>query len=335
VHTGQHYDALMSDDFFKQLEVAVPDVNFGVHASSHATQTAEIMEKMETFCLEFKPDIVAIFGDTNSSLATALTAAKMKIPVAHLEAGGREFEMDIPEEINRRIIDQFSNLLLAVSEVCVKNLQNEHVLGKIFNTGDPLYEVFEQTIKDVKKIQLIPSRGFSKDKYILLTLHRDKNVDNLEKFEEILSALASFNDVKFVFPVHPRAKKQLDKLRFHKNTFKNFIFIEPVSYKEILNLILNSKLVITDSGGLQKEAFWCKKPCITLRQNTSWTELVDYGLNLLCETKAPKIKNKINFVLKNYDFLENKFSSVKNPYYKENISKSNVKLLKQFAGKKW
>jgi UDP-GlcNAc3NAcA epimerase len=329
VHTGQHYDFLMDRVFFEELGVSRPDINLKVGSGTHAQQTAEIMIKLENFFLKYKPDIVAAFGDTNSGLAAALTAVKMKIPFAHLEAGGREFEMDIPEEINRIIIDRISNLLLAFSDTFVNNLNNEKVLGDIYNTGDTLFEVFQE----IQRKQNILK--FSKDKkqdYVFFTLHRDKNVDNLENLRKILNALKSFSNTKFIFPVHPRTRKQLEKVNIELN---NFSMIDPLSYGDTIHHIANSKFVITDSGGMQKEAFWLKKPCIILRTATSWIEPVKEGVNFFCVINENKIIEKINYVVSNYKNLIRKYAKISNPYYKKNTSGICVELIKKYAGKKW
>ncbi|MCL4384846.1 MAG: UDP-N-acetylglucosamine 2-epimerase [Cyanobacteria bacterium] len=193
VHTGQHYDYLMDKIFFKELNLPDPDINLEVGSMTHSKQIAEIILKLENFYLQFQPDLVVVFGDTNSSLAGALTAAKLNIPIAHIEAGCREWEMDLPEELNRRLIDHCSNLLLTVSETWVKNLENEEVMGKIYNLGDPLYYVFKKYYDISLNTELSNKLGLEDRKYFLLTLHRSKNVDNIENLVDILSVFDYFN----------------------------------------------------------------------------------------------------------------------------------------------
>lgn len=334
VHTRQHYDYLMDTVFLKELNLPKPDINLKVGSGTHGEQTVKIISRFEKFLLKFKPDLIAVFGDTNSSLATALTAAKMKIPVAHLEAGAREWEMDIPEEINRRLIDHCSNLLLAVSETCVQNLKKENVPGKIYNLGDPLFDVFKKTFKKRLKLELINKLGLKTKEYLLLTLHRDKNVDHQENLKNILSALASIN-LPIVFPIHPRTKKQLNKFKYQNLISSNFILIDPLPYQKILHLINQAKIVVTDSGGLQKEAFWLQTPCLTIRKHTAWIETVNFKVNFLAQAKNQEIKKSLHCLLNNYQAIKQKFSKLPNPYAKKNITQKTAGLLKSFAGKKW
>lgn len=335
VHTGQHYDYLMNETFFQEFGLSKPDVNLGVGSGTHAELTANIILKLEKFFLKFRPELVVVFGDTDSSLAAALTAVKLQIPVTHLEAGCRGWEMDMPEEINRRLIDHCSNLLLAVSENCVSNLKKEKVIGQIFNTGDPLYDVFKKCIKEIRKLQTIEKFGLKRGEYFLLTLHRAKNVDEEDNLKNILLALASFKDVPIIFPVHPRTKKRLEKNRFLIKKCSNFVFINPVGYGEILGLVGGAKIAITDSGGLQKEALWCKIPCITLREHSEWVETVNLGINFLTGTDKDKIKKTIHYIINHYKIIEEKLLKSRNPYSKPNITKRIIELLKKFSGKKW
>lgn len=335
VHTGQHYDHLMNDVFFKELNLPHPDVNLKIGSGTHAEQTAKIMVKLEKFFAKFQPDIVAVFGDTNSSLAAALTAVKLQIPLAHLEAGCREWEMDIPEEINRRLIDHCSNILLAVSEVGVENLKREKVMGEIYNIGDPLYAVFQIVYKKSANLNIIEKLGLKKGEYFLLTIHRDKNVDNPDNFRNILDALSLYKDKMIVFPIHPRTRKQLDLLEYPSDKLSHVIFLDPLNYEEILHMVSNAELIITDSGGLQKEAFWSKVPCIVLREHTAWIEPVEYGVNHLARINTEEIKSAIAYIINNENKLKNIFSKARNPYHKKNTTINAINLLKEFAGKRW
>lgn len=332
VYTGQHYDFLMKDVFFKELNVSLPDIDLKVGSDSHARQTAEIMLGIEKYFNENRPDIVVVFGDTNSSLAVALTAVKMKIPLAHLEAGAREWEMDIPEEVNRRLIDHCSNVLIAVSDNCVQNLRNESIMGDIYNLGDPLFDTFNKNFHEDNTTGKL-ALGLEK-KYILLTIHRDKNVDDLKKLKEIIEAII-LCQIPVIFPVHPRTKKQLSLLKFPKNKLKKINFIEPLGYRETIGYLRNARLAITDSGGLQKEAFWCKIPCITIRDHTCWSETVRLGGNFLSKIDKKSINSRINYILNNENQIIGKLQTAKNPYFKPDITKNTVKIIKSYAGKSW
>lgn len=333
VHTGQHYDYDMSESFFKELNLPMPDLNLKVGVGSARLMPAMIAG-LEDFFEKFKPDIVAMLGDTNSALAALIAAMKYDIPVAHLEAGPREWDMSLPEEKNRRLIDHVSNVLFAVSDVSVKNLRGEKVLGEIFNTGDPLYEVFQNNLRQSKKSQLIEKLCLKTKEYILLTVHRAGNVDDPKKMRNILDALVS-QPYKVVWPIHPRAKKRLQELKYSKNKLSKFLIINPLGSREILRLISGSKMVVTDSGGLQKEVFWAKIPCITLRDITAWSETVDLGVNFLAETDTKKIKSAIKYIDAKYEKIMKKFTKIKDPYYKPDTTARTVALIKKFAGKKW
>jgi len=333
VHTGQHYNYLMDKVFFEEFNLPEPDINLKVGSGLHAEQTAKIMINLEKFLLKINPNLVIVFGDTNSSLAGALVATKLKIPLAHIEAGCREWEMDMPEEINRRLIDHCSNLLFPVSKIGKKNLINEDVQGKIVNCGDPLYEVFKNHYRKSQNLKLLQSLKVSKKRYILLTVHRAGNVDDLRKLENIINNLLLFKEYKIIFPIHPRTKENIKNIKDISN--KNLIIINPVNYMEILNLISQSKLVITDSGGLQKEAYWLKIPCITLRSHTAWIETVRQKVNLLCNPKNSDLSKTISFVLNRYDEIIKRFVSIKNPYKKNNINKNIIKYIKKTISSKY
>lgn len=331
VHTGQHYDYEMSQVFFDELSLKAPDINLNIGSGSHAEQSAKIMIKLEKYFLKFKPNIVIVFGDTDSSLAAALTAVKLQIPVAHLEAGCREWEMDMPEEINRRLIDHCSELLLTVSRLSSENLKRENVAGDIYFVGDPLYEVFKKNSKKESLPKLHDCQGFFKNDFILATIHREKNVDIKDKLENIMESIGSIGNLNVLFPVHPRTKKRLDEFGlFAKYQNSNIFFTKPLKYKEIISVLRYAKLLITDSGGLQKEAFWSKIPCITIREHTAWEETVNLGVNFLCSASKDEIVKKVAFIINNYQKIKKKFSSISNPYKTSNTAYVIVQRIKQY-----
>lgn len=335
VHTGQHYNYNLNDIFFNELEVPKPDTNLNIGSGLPSEQTAKMMIGLERFFIEYKPDIVAVFGDTNSSLAGTLAALKLRISLAHVEAGYRDFEMDIPEEINRKLIDSCANVLFPVSDLCYSNLKKEHVPGSIFNTGDPLYEVFEHISNKLSDTKVDVKLKQPSGDYIFMTMHRDINVDNPKNFKTILNSVSQFSRQKIIFPIHPRTKKQLDMLDYPLDKIKHINFIDPLSYAETIYVMKRAKLVITDSGGLQKEAFWCRVPCIILRNKTGWIEPVNYGVSFLTAISTSSICSVLDKVIRNEKQIRQLFKHCDNPYVKANISDTIIKLLKKYAGKGW
>lgn len=277
VHTGQHYDDKMSDIFFKELEIPKPHYNLNIGGLSHGAMTGQMIEKLEPILIKEKPNWVILYGDTNSTLAGAIAAKKLNIKIAHIEAGLRSYNMQMPEEVNRIIVDRVSNFLFCPTHTAVRNLQQEAFNNfdtQILNVGDVMYEGSLFYSKRKKKPPQV-----QESKFILATLHRAENTDSKEKLESILSALNQIAQLKkVVLPIHPRTKMRMEKFNFN---FKHIQFINPVGYLEMNWLLNKCDFVITDSGGLQKEAYFFKKPCITLRQETEWKELVDNKVNLL------------------------------------------------------
>lgn len=287
VHTGQHYDFEMSQVFFQELKIPKPHYNLGVGSGSHAWQTAKVMEKLEPVILKEKPDLIIVVGDVNSTLAGALVAAKLYIKIAHIEAGPRTYCKNMPEEINRILTDHISDFLFCPTKIAVGNLKREGIEKKVYNVGDIMYDAFLKSIKIApKKSEFLKNLNLEPRSYLLLTLHRPFNVDNPKNLKKILEAVVKSND-KIIFPVHPRTKKQLRKLK--TSGLKNFNFVNPVGYLDILILEKNAKKIITDSGGIQKEAYWLKVPCITLMDNTGWPETVKDSWNILVGTNKKKI----------------------------------------------
>ncbi len=304
VHTGQHYDTNMSDVFFEELHLPKPDYFLGIGGKSHGAMTGQMIEKIEEVALKEKPDWILIYGDTNSTLAGAIVASKLHIKLAHIEAGLRSFNMDMPEEVNRILSDRVSTILFCPTNKAVENLKNEGFKNfgcKIVKSGDVMYDgaLF------YKKLSQKPSCNFEK-KYILCTVHRAENTDNIERLKSIFEALSEIaKDTQIILPLHPRTRKIVSSfwlLVFSKETnsyyfqtknqklkTKNLIIIDPVGYLEMVWLLENCNMVVTDSGGLQKEAYFFKKPCITLRDETEWVELVDIGANKLVGANKEKI----------------------------------------------
>jgi UDP-GlcNAc3NAcA epimerase len=285
VHTGQHFDTNMSDIFFKEMKIPTPHYNLDINGLSHGAMTGQMLEKIEDILIKEKPDWVMVYGDTNSTLAGALSASKLHIRVAHIEAGLRSFNIKMPEEINRILTDRISNILFCPTSTAVNNLKNEGFDDfdcKIVNSGDVMYDgtLF------YKELSKKPSCDISDD-FILCTIHRAENTDDEFRLISIFEALHEIaKDRQVILPLHPRTKKIIENLNIDTD---NLTIINPVGYLEMVWLIKNCKLVMTDSGGLQKEAYFFKKPCITLRDETEWVELVDGGFNILVGADKDKI----------------------------------------------
>lgn len=290
IHTGQHYDKNMSELFFRQLSIPEPDFNLGIGSGSHGTQTAGMMLALEPLLEKLAPDVVLVFGDTNSTIAGALTAAKLHIKVAHVEAGLRSFNKQMPEEINRILTDHCSDLLFCPTETAVSNLKKENIIKNVFNTGDIMYDAFLENIKVAEKSSTILNQlGLNPEEYFLATVHRAENTENLVNLKNILNALNQLN-TKVILPLHPRTAKIINKEKLTVSS--NIKIIEPVGYLDMLILLQNCRKVITDSGGLQKESFFARKYCKTIRTETEWTETLDHGFNVICGTEPEKIVNE-------------------------------------------
>ncbi|MFW5990030.1 MAG: non-hydrolyzing UDP-N-acetylglucosamine 2-epimerase [Campylobacterales bacterium] len=276
IHTGQHYDVSMSDLFFKQMDISKPKYHLGVSSTSHAKMTAEMIKKIEDVLIDEKPDLVLLYGDTNSTLAGAITASKLHIKIAHIEAGLRSFDTSMPEEINRIITDRLSSYLFCPTDRAVENLKNEGFDSfdcSIIKSGDIMYD----SVLYYKKFAKKPDIEISND-FIIATIHRPENSDSSENLKNIIDALNHIGkSTQVILPVHPRTKKQLQSFDIKVD----FDVIEPVGYFEMLWLLENCSRVVTDSGGLQKEAYFFQKPCIVLRNSTEWTELLDIGCSVL------------------------------------------------------
>jgi UDP-GlcNAc3NAcA epimerase len=281
VHTGQHFDHNMSQVFFEEMDIPVPDYNLNINTLSHGAMTGRMMEAVEGIIINEKPEVVMVYGDTNSTLAGALAAVKLKVPVAHVEAGLRSFNMEMPEEINRILTDRISSHLFCPTQLSVQNLMDEgfeNFNASIILSGDVMLDaaLFYGAISE-KKSTIIKNLSL-KDGFVLSTIHRQENTDNSQRLSSIVDGLNQIHrSVPVVVPMHPRTAKILESLSIKPD----FFAIDPVGYFDMVELIKHSSMVITDSGGLQKEAFFFDKPCITLREETEWVELVDNGFNTL------------------------------------------------------
>lgn len=294
VHTGQHYDDGMSGVFFRELEIPEPDYNLGVGSGDHGRQTGEMLAKIEEIVLKEHPDMVLVYGDTNSTLAGALAAVKLHVPLAHVEAGLRSFNRRMPEEINRVVTDHLSDLLLCPTETAVANLRGEGVTKGVHLVGDVMYDALWDSVERAKQQSTILNRyKLESGRYLLATVHRAENTDNLLRLEEIMVAFMSLatSGLTIVFPVHPRTRKQLGKLSFAYPD--RLIMIDPVPYLDMVLLEAMAQLIATDSGGIQKEAYWLGVPCITLRCETEWIETVKSGWNRLVGTTSEHIINAV------------------------------------------
>lgn len=294
VHTGQHFDLRMSDIFFKELNISPPDYNLCIKENLHGKQTGKMLIGIENILIKEKPDLIIVYGDTNTTLAGSVAGAKLHIPIIHIEAGLRSYNKLMPEEINRIITDHVSDYLFAPTITAMENLKKENLSSKSYLTGDIMADSLKIAQKIVKKIKIKPSYPPISD-FNLLTLHRPYNVDIPFNLQRIFNELKKING-KIIFPVHPRTKKKIKINRL--NVPKNIILIEPVGYLEFIGLQMNSKRIITDSGGIQKEAYILKKPCVTLRSETEWIETVKAGWNLLINPFREKnYKQKIEIFL--------------------------------------
>lgn len=283
IHTGQHYDENMSAIFFEQMGLREPEYNLGIGSGQHGYQTGRMLEGIEKALVEEKPDLVLLYGDTNSTLAGALAAAKLYIPSAHIEAGLRSFNRKMPEEINRIVVDHLVDLCFAPSTNAVYNLRNEGIHKNVYLVGDVMFDATSQFAKIAKKrSQILRKLDLKPQEFLLVTIHRAENTDNRKHLSAILETLYSISkQMKVVFPVHPRTRKQMEKLRDAKTENSQVLFIDPVGYLDMIELERNSRIIVTDSGGVQKEAYFHQVPCVTLRDETEWVELVDVGANRL------------------------------------------------------
>ena len=295
IHTGQHYDLNMSDVFFNEMEIPLPTENLGIGSASHSVQTAKMLEKIEQIFIKHNPDVVVLYGDTNSTLAASISAIKMNIPVAHIEAGLRSFNKKMPEEINRIVCDHSSTLLFSPTITGLKNLQNEgfHLDSTppyssdnpaVFLSGDIMYDnsLFYRD-KAFRLSNIIEKLKLNDKKFVLATIHRNTNTDEPDRLKDILeklNAIATQTNYSVVFPIHPRTKKLINEFDLAA-LLQNIIVIEPLSFFDMIVMENYASLILTDSGGVQKEAYFYHKPCIIMRQETEWIEILQAGAGAL------------------------------------------------------
>ncbi len=291
VHTGQHFDANMSDVFFEEMSIPRPKYNLDINSMNHGAMTGKMLEGIEALILNEKPDLLLVYGDTNSTLAGALAARKLHVKIGHVEAGLRSFNMEMPEEVNRILTDRISDILFCPTVSAIENLQKEGYKGfdiSVVKSGDVMqdaamfYAQYSAEKSGMKKI--MPEGDF-----VLCTLHRAENTDDENRLREIVSALNTIHkETPVVLPLHPRTKSLLEKYAIDLNV----ILIDPVGYFDMIELLKNCKLVMTDSGGLQKEAFFFEKNCVTMRDQTEWVELIENGFNVLAAANAQDLYTK-------------------------------------------
>jgi UDP-GlcNAc3NAcA epimerase len=287
LHTGQHYDDAMSDLFFRQLQIPAPDLNLDVGSGLHGAQTGAMLAGIEGVAVRQHPDWILIYGDTNSTLAGALAGAKLRVPVAHVEAGLRSYDRRMPEEVNRVVADHVSALLLCPTGAAVANLAREGITAGVLQVGDVMFDAFRQNLEVARRSRgILAELGLAPGGYVLLTVHRAENVDDTANLRSILQGVGE-SGLRTVFPVHPRTRVALgaDGMRPPGDV----VLVDPVGYLEMLVLEENAEVVVTDSGGVQKEAYFAGRPCVTLRKTTEWIETVDAGWNVLVDTDVDMI----------------------------------------------
>ena len=291
VHTGQHYDERMSEVFFRELGIPEPDYNLEVGSAGHSVQTGEMLIRMEPIFEKENPDWVLVYGDTNSTLAGALVASKLHIPVAHVEAGLRSFNREMPEEINRVLTDHVSQLLFCPAQKAVENLNLEGVTSGVHVVGDVMYDaVLRHSDAAEKKSSILDLLELKPKQYLLATVHRASNVDDTAKLLNILETFSMLGET-VVFPVHPRTRKAIETAGF--SVGENVKLVEPVGYLDMLWLEKNARMILTDSGGVQKEAYWFATPCATLREETEWVETVESGWNVVVGIERERIMDSV------------------------------------------
>lgn len=294
IHTGQHYDVSMSEIFFNELGIPAPDYNLNVGSGTHGAQTGEMIKRIEEVLLKENPNYVLVYGDTNSTLAGAIAAVKIHIPLLHVEAGVRSFNTHMPEEINRLVTDRISTFLFCPSQTAADNLFSEGIKTGVHVVGDVMLDALSRAVhRSTYHSNVLSRLKLENKQYSLVTIHRAENTDNDIRMKGILRGLAGINH-KIVFPVHPRTKNRLNRYGNLIRQIKNIDIIDPVGYLDMVKLEQSARFILTDSGGIQKEAYWLKVPCITFRDETEWVETVSLGWNYLAGAESTKIISLAN-----------------------------------------
>jgi len=288
IHTGQHYDESLSDAHFRSLRIPTPDVHLGVGSGPHGKQTGRMLSRLERTLEKDRVDFVFVYGDTNSTLAGAITSAKMQLPLAHVEAGLRSFNRAMPEEINRVVADHLSTLLFAPTATAVANLAREGIATGVHNVGDVMYDVARLTEPQARKRPIRKRLRLSPRAYLLATVHRAATTDDRDELRSVLGAFSRTGE-PVVFPVHPRTRKMIRRFDLDSEVGPNVRLLEPLDYLDFQALLVDARVVLTDSGGVQKEAYWAGVPCVTLRRETEWVETVADGWNLVVGTNVDRI----------------------------------------------
>jgi UDP-GlcNAc3NAcA epimerase len=284
IHTGQHYDARMSQQFFDELSIPRPDYNLGVGSHSHGKQTGEMLAGIEAVLCQEDCDLVLVYGDTNSTLAGALAGAKLHLPVAHVEAGLRSFNRRMPEEINRVVADRVSDLLFCPTEAAVRNLSAEGIVQGVHLVGDVMLDALrERVAAGLSAERVLGPLGLRDGRYVLATVHRAENTDDPGRLESIVRGLLAL-DEPVLLPLHPRTRAALERFGLYQTSSAGLHIVEPLGFADMLAVERAARVIVTDSGGVQKEACWLGVPCVTVREETEWVETVDSGWNVLVGT---------------------------------------------------
>ena len=278
--TGQHYDHALAGVFFDELGLPAPDLELGVGSGSHAVQTAAMLVGVERALLDVRPQLVLVYGDTNSTLAGALAAAKLTVPVAHVEAGLRSFDRAMPEEVNRVVTDHLSDVLFCPTDTAVANLAAEGITGGVFQVGDVMFDLAAAALTPERERATLDAFGVRRGAYVLATVHRPSNTDDAERLEAIVRTLSHLGE-PVVFPAHPRTRASLERHGLDGTVGSNVTLVDPVGYFDSLALVSNARVVATDSGGMQKEAYFFGTPCVTMRDTSEWVETLHSGWNVL------------------------------------------------------